>query len=475
MLAEAVAGERWQKLAACIPALLGLRYPPERLAELQRGVLATTRELAIDDVADCVERLLSAAPNSFLIQTLADHLTVNETYFFREPKTFDAIADAVLTPLIAERRGHAQRLRLWSAACSTGEEPYTLAIQLQRLLPDWQDWDVSILATDINRRALKRAAAGIYNRWSFRQAAPALLEHYFRRTEDDHYALTDPIRQRVSFRRMNLVADFPPDAACSAMDLILCRNLLMYFAPAQMRTLIARLYRALAPGGWLAVSPSECSHELFAGFDTFNLGGATLYRRPVRECATGGPEHVALPMPPLPLPLPLPSLAVEIVAAEPPSPVPWPAPAAPAASIDAQSLSQQARKLADQGQLAAALICSERWVAADKVDPAAHYLHAMILQEQGQRVAARHALGRALYLNADFVLAHLALAHLARADGRSRDAERHFGQALRVLRALPPHEIVPDSDGLTVGRLIEMAAMLESTSVPAARVAGERA
>jgi chemotaxis protein methyltransferase CheR len=470
MPAEAVANERWQKLADCVPELLGLRYPPQKLADLQRGVLATARELAIDDVADCVERLLSATSNSFLVQTLADNLTVNETYFFREPKTFEAIADAVLAPLIAERRGHAQRLRLWSAACSTGEEPYTLAIQLHRLLPDWQDWDVSILATDINRRALKRAAAGIYNRWSFRQGAPALLQHYFRRSDDDRYALTVPTRDCVGFRHMNLAGEFPSDGACSALDLILCRNLLMYFAPAQTKALIARLYRALAPGGWLAVSPSECSQELFAGFATFNMGGATLYRRPIHECAPDVPGAEPLPLPalpallPVPSPLPLPA-EVTMEALAPPT----------ASTVDAQNLSLQARQLADQGQLAEALICSERWVATDKVDPAAHYLHAMILQEQGQAPAARRALERTLYLDADYVLAHLALAHIARAEGRSRDAERHFGQALRLLRARPADEILPDSDGLTVGRLLEMAAMLQSASLPAARVGGDRA
>ena len=354
---------------------------------------------------------------------------MGETYFMREPQTLDALAEAALVPLIAARRGHRQQLRIWSAACSSGEEPYSIAILLQRLLPDWQDWNLAILATDINEHVLQRARAGIYGEWSFRQTPAEFRQRHFNRTADGRYILTAAIGSCVSFRQLNLARDpLPFDAAAGEpADLILCRNLLIYFEPTQARRLIDRLFGALGPGGWLAVSPSECSQELFARFDAINLSGATLYRKPAGSLApSAGLEMRAVCA----------SNAGQNIAVFRPVPAPPPVRSQPAvsrAATDPGSLRQRVQQLANAGNLSAALACSERWIIADKCDPAAHYLQAMILQEQGQRLPARRALERALYLEPDFVLAHFALGNLARHEARERDAERHFRTTLRLL------------------------------------------
>jgi chemotaxis protein methyltransferase CheR len=130
---------------------------------------------------------------------------------------------------------------------------------------------------------------------------------------------------------------------------------------------------------------------------------------------------------------------------------------APRTAESPRTFSLLTRALANQGQLAAALGWSERWIAADKMDCAAHYLHAMILEEQGEREAARRSLQRAVYLQPEFALAHFALGNLARADASS-EASRHFENALRLLRACPPDEPLPESDGLGAGRLMEIIA-----------------
>jgi len=117
-----------------------------------------------------------------------------------------------------------------------------------------------------------------------------------------------------------------------------------------------------------------------------------------------------------------------------------------------------ARALANQGQLSDALVWSERWIAADKIDSAARYLHAMILQEMGEHEAARRSLQRAVYLRPDFALAHFALGNLARAELSSTEANRHYANALHLLRGCPPHELLPESDGMTAGRLAEIIA-----------------
>src|SRR5262249_27845182 len=151
MASETIPEAVWPRLSELIARGTGLHFPPERRRDLLRGLTSAAEELGFADVAECADGLLKTSLSSEQLHTLASHLTIGETYFFREPRTFEALANTVLPALIQRRRGRDQRLRLWSAACATGEEPYSLAILLRQLLPDWEDWRVTILATDINQ------------------------------------------------------------------------------------------------------------------------------------------------------------------------------------------------------------------------------------------------------------------------------------------------------------------------------------
>lgn len=496
MPADGVPEALWPRLSEFIAEHVGLHFPPERRPDLQRGLTAAAAEFGFTDSARCADWLLSAPLTRAQLHALASHLTVGETYFFRERKTFDALAQHVLPELIRRRRGREQRLRLWSAACSTGEEPYSLAILVQQLLPDWQDWRVTILATDINERFLQRAAAGVYGEWSFRESPPGFKERYFTPTPDGRFAVAPQIRNRVSFAPMNLAQDHFPSLATdtNAMDLIFCRNLLIYFTPLHARKLVENLHHALRDEAWLAVSPSECSQALFSGFVAVNFPGSILYRKcsvAEQSPSTWTPASV--------IPAVADAVAVENARASPAEPATDPADPpdpctaaeslygqgryAEAASVLLAAFAQEsaqpppppsraaqgprafsllARALANQGQLADALAWSARWIAADKIDSAAHYLHAMILQEMGERDAARRSLHRTLYLQPGFALAHFALGNLTRADSHGAQANRHFENALHLLRDRPPEELLPQSDGLTAGRLLEIIATVLS-------------
>src|SRR5690606_35039610 len=118
----------------------------------------------------CVGELLSAPVERRHLEALAAHVTIGETYFFREPRTLDAFETGLLLPLIEERRRTGRHLRIWSAGCATGEEPYSIAMLLSRLIPDLEAWQITILATDINSRFLAKAERGAYGKWSFRGA-----------------------------------------------------------------------------------------------------------------------------------------------------------------------------------------------------------------------------------------------------------------------------------------------------------------
>jgi chemotaxis protein methyltransferase CheR len=466
MVAEVLADPVWERLSQFIARHIGLHFPPERITDLQRGLSAAAEEFGFADHARCAEWVLSGTLTRTQLHALASHLTVGETYFFRERKTFEALSTVILPDLIARRRGREQRLRLWSAACCTGEEAYSLAMLLQQLLPDWREWSVTILATDINERFLQKAAAGIYGEWSFRDCSAHFRARHFTCAPDGRYHVAAQIRDRVKFAQLNLAEDSFPSLGTDthAMDVILCRNLLLYFTPAHARKLVEKLNSALVDGGWLAVSPSECSQTLFSGFAAVNFPGAVLYRKDsVMERSTLL-QAPLLPEPAAAFELPAVLLEPPVVATEHPS-QPAVAPAEPLTEppaaeelpqpVAAAEYAVLAQAYANEGNLEEALLWTARWIDSNKVEPAAHYLHAMILQEKGERSDARRALQRAVFLQPDFALAHFALGNLVRAEGRAAEADRHFANALRSLRNRSPAEPLPDSGGMTVGRLAQ--------------------
>jgi chemotaxis protein methyltransferase CheR len=483
--------DQLSQLGGLIAGAIGLNFPREHWDDLRRGMAGAAHEFGFRDAAACVAWLLSGPLTQAQIQVLAAHLTIGETYFFREPQTLKALAGHVLPELIRARRGE-QRLRIWSAACCSGEEPYSLAILLHEALPDLDRWDVTITATDINARALRKAAEGSYGEWSFRDAPPGLKERYFKRTPEGRYVIVPRIRKLVTFEYLNLVADAYPALATGAVDLIFCRNVLMYFTPPQVNKVVGNLHRALAQDGWLAVSPSEASHSLFAQFATENFPGAILYRKGAaqpaaqqwRPAAPAGAaiEPIAYDAKASPLPEPIATVATVTV--------PLQAAAAPVAVAESlyrqrryaetadtllaslprhapgsQACSLLARALANLGRLDDALTWCERWIAADKLDPAGHYLRAVILLERAEPEGARSCLERAIYLDPDFVLAHFVLGNLARSRGKFAAADRHFTNALDLLRARPGDELLRESDGLSARRLTEtIASMLAAAS-----------
>lgn len=474
---------------------IGLHFPRARWIDLQRGLASAMSELGFSDLRTGAEWLLSTPLSKTELDVLASHLTIGETYFFREKRTFEVLRGRILPQLIHARRNNDRRLRIWSAGCCTGEEPYSLAIVLHELIPDLADWHITILATDINVGFLKKAMAGAYREWAFRETPGWIKARYFKRDADGSYAILPEIKRLVTFVQLNLVEDAFPSLVIetNAMDLIFCRNVLMYFSPAQTRKVVSNLHRALVDEGWLIVSPSETSQALFKEFVTVNFPGAILYRRfdtRFREhttsptttledfvtCLSNGHDFVALPEP-VSCAVPEPSAL---------SPTYEPVPVNPESGCyeDALSFYQQgqyenavqvllalaktrlapdakifsllARALADQGKLTDALLWCDRWIETHKLDPLAHYLRAIVLQELGDSEQARRSLQKSIYLSPGFVPAHFASGNLARAVGKPAAARKHFATALSLLRNYKTNEVVPESDGLTAGRLAEI-------------------
>ncbi len=209
-------------------------------------------------------------------ESLLERLLTQETSFFRYPAVYSALQTTIL-PEIQERKfwKNPRTLRIWSAACSTGEEPYSIAITLCETLKFAEAWDIEILATDISRRALRHAERGVYSRRSLQNVPFVQVETYF--TANKHgFQVRPRIHRMVSFAQMNL-AD---PSYVGKVDCIFCMNVLMYFSEERRLAVLRRLYDALEPGGYFLLGHAETLSNVPVKFEPVVLGDCRLYRKP---------------------------------------------------------------------------------------------------------------------------------------------------------------------------------------------------
>jgi chemotaxis protein methyltransferase CheR len=214
-----------------------------------------------------------------------DLLTTNETYFYREPRQLDAFAREIL-PACAAARARERRLRVLSAGCSTGEEPYTLAVLIResRL---FEGWDVQVAGVDISRRCLAAARAGAYGEHAFRNPESQPMRRWFR-LRGGKWVLDESIRSMVRFTRENLL-DASALAPLSGVDAIFCRNVMIYFDRETRRRVLRRLHGVLREGGWLLLGHSESLLHVTADFEIVHLASELVYRRPSRAAVEARP------------------------------------------------------------------------------------------------------------------------------------------------------------------------------------------
>jgi chemotaxis protein methyltransferase CheR len=271
-------------LVKCHFGLHSSDYQASRLADVVADLLPAAR---------CRDgwtlySMLASGSRPDLLQELAGQLTVGETYFFRGAAQIDALRKAVL-PELVERRSISRRLRMWSAGCSTGEEPYTLAMLVRDFVPRLSEWNVQIVGTDISRAAVDAASKAEYPSWSFRGRVELARQRYFEPV-GKAWRLVEPVRRMVQFACLNLAAAelVPP---LREVDLLLCRNVTIYFGPQTTQRLYQHLAAALAPGGWLVLGASDPAPEQPSRLELepVYLDGAVLWRRAIAPRAAGRP------------------------------------------------------------------------------------------------------------------------------------------------------------------------------------------
>ena len=390
------------------------------------------------------ERLRGESLAGHAWTALIRSMTVGETYFFRNKPHFDLLRERVLPALIEQRhREEHPWLRIWSAGCATGEEAYSLAILVRELIPDPERWAIFILGTDLNSESLRRARTGSYGLWSFRDTDPVLMSRYSM-PHGDRLVVTDEIRTMVTFSMLNLVDADTYGSVASAMDLILCRNVTMYFGHQTARVVAERLLSALTPGGWLLVGPSEPDAQVFAGFDAVNAYETTAYRRPqilVESAETEAAQPASAGTRPA------------VLSAEESFGAPVSGTSRSLSPTTPEQCLRAARTAGDAGRYAKGRDWCCQAIDLDPTAADAYQLLGMIYAGQHETELAVKAFRKAIYLDRDFALAHYGLSNELRLLGDETGAERSVETARRLLRLLPTKGRLRGGQGITAGEL----------------------
>ncbi|MBA3338736.1 MAG: hypothetical protein H0T54_03125, partial [Geodermatophilaceae bacterium] len=480
-----------------VAVISGLVFPPNRQPSAESGMRRAMAALRLTD-PDALGRAVQRPGDAR--DTVLAELTVGETYFFREEGQLGVLGTDVL-PALIDAKAPGDPLRIWSAGCASGEEPYSLAVILKEL--GWPH-GARILGTDVSRPRLDAARRGRYTRWSLRGVADARVDRWFER-RGAQFELDPAIRDTVHFATLNLIADDYPSSSPDTrnQDVVLCRNVLIYFDMTSVAQIATRLLDSLAPNGWLLLGASDPPLSQLVPCETVMTPGGVVYRRADRDPSraargvTSTTRTAWEETPSFEWTSRLAPIAVQPDATSAPastidsggdqveairldSPAAPPAHPPGASTHDdasayaaadygrAESLAREllrldadrlaswvvlVRSIANQGRLREAEAECVQALDRHRQSPELHSLHATLLSAATQHQAAAASARRALYLDPRFVMAHLqlgdALAHL----GEQERAERAFENAIAALADVSEDEQVMAADGVPAPRL----------------------
>jgi chemotaxis protein methyltransferase CheR len=461
----------------------GLYLPGEKLDRLDelfrepRGTLCSTSAREVTHAIGA-----GSSEGASYLNRLVEELATNETYFFRTSPHFDALRNYVLPELMQGKRSQGKKtLRIWSAGCSTGEEPYSIAILLADAFPDLRDWEITILATDIDLDALERAQEGVYRRWSFRGVELDVIKKHFYPMKEECYHVDDRIRSLVTFRTLNLKSDPYPSLLnrTTEQDVILCRNVTIYFRPETNQKIIHSFYDCLNEGGFLLTGAVEHSHQIYNDFEARVFPQTVIYQK------TQLKSSHAKAIPPLLPPLP-----------------PVPIHESPRRTADRAKIGEASDRKGRKDQVAEALdlifrgevdralvLLAERaekgpedsrvffllgQISADRrhlseashwllrtlaLDPLhlwAHYSLGLVWMEEGKGDAALQSFKKAIYIDPNFTLGYFYLGKIYRDRGQIEKARKSLAVAKRLLNNMPLSDTLQGTKGITARQLLTL-------------------
>lgn len=270
--------ELYTKFIKLVYKHTGIFYEYNKKYYVHKKVERRAQLLQLDSLNEYYQLIKFSDYTSEFNQLIND-LTVNETYFFRDFPQLRNFAEDLLPLLVRKKeKSNQNKIRIWSAACSTGEEPYTLAIILQEMLDNPEQWDIEIIASDINTQVLKEAQNGLYEERAIRDVPPEYLEKYFIKRQDK-YMLVPKVKRFVKFMNINLM-DAEMTKVITSCDVIFCRNCLIYFDDTSRKEVLLSFYESLSPGGYILLGHSESVGRISSSYHVQKIGDSIIYSKP---------------------------------------------------------------------------------------------------------------------------------------------------------------------------------------------------
>lgn len=457
----------------------GLDFSHDKLKDLRNSFLNSAKESSVKNPEKFAELLIENKLNEVELDILLKNLTVGETFFFRDEKLFNELQNNSFKEMIGKKNF----ITVWSAGCASGEEPYSLAILFDKFYKNRMQF--KIYASDINKHSLEKAKIGQYRDWSFRSTPAWVKEEYFTETEKGIYEIDKSIKSYVEFSAFNLSEIEKLKNSREKFDIIICRNVLIYFSKILVKELLETFYHKLNPGGIFITTASESANINKKLFSKFVDGNNSIFSK-------SSEKHSSAPAVNL-------KIQKEEKKAVPPKRI------EPLNKINLQAVSKsindlkkifgeavekyytgnlsESLKLFSElekeliktdnkfpyeaelffyliknnfriGNIKTAFKHCEQILNKEKLDYRLHYIHGILLQENGEYEKAESAFNKSIYLNNKFPLSFFALGNLQKSVGKN-SYHRSFHKAAELLLDLQKEEIVKYSDGISAGDLLK--------------------
>ncbi len=484
------------ELSRLITTHTGLYFPEKKWNALNKGIKSVINDLDTD--IHQLFQSLNSSPSKEIVDALTTRLTIGETYFLRDKNFFQILQDHILRGIIEHPKRNTKRIIFWSAGCATGEEPYSIAILIDQMSYLLKNWDITIIASDINPVALNKARKGIYSNWSLRGTPEKIIKKYFTPTTANYFKIAPHIRQMVDFRQLNFMDDNYPASLnfYEAMDIILCRNVLMYFNEQGRNRALQKLSKLVIDNGWLITGPAESGFVNLPEFTSVRFPNAQYYRKGPPRKPIKNPQAIRISRKDHSTRLIEPSHAgkrftdkkyvrriSDGIVSRPPEKPKYDMYQDALTDYNRGDYLQSAKKLstivskgannnnsflmktesmillaksyANIGELAQAKTWCEKAIDMEKLNPEIYYLLSTIFQSAGDIDASVKSLKQSIYLDPEFIMAHFTLGMLLFQKNMPNESKKSMQNALSLLELKETEEILPYSEGMAAGRLIE--------------------
>ncbi|MCF7790406.1 MAG: hypothetical protein K9M56_00270 [Victivallales bacterium] len=482
----------YKKIHHFVNKRMGLYFTENRKKDLIRGLNYASESFGYKDVNTCIEQLLSVNWTTNQIQTLANYLTVGETYFYRHREQLEYIFTHYL-----KKKTPQTKIKIWCSGCCTGEEPYSIAIMSREFSFISNQFDIEIIATDINSTFIKKAVSGIYTEHSLRTVPKTIIKKYFTQTGSNQFVLDEKIRDKINFKYLNLASNTYPSEVNNThcLDIILCRNVFIYFQQETIDRVVKNFNKCLNKDGILFVSPAETfmiSRHILGKIVTapvtvFSKNNGNLNNNKTPETSVlkpasrvkynpkntkttepkstktiydTGKEKIKLSSNNKDYLKMLRNLYSkkrykEILQVF--------------KNIDINKINNDIKKeiysivcksYSKSGNMEKAYDQSCRLVDIDKLDPESQFVHASILLEADRIREAEKVFEKVLYLDPCHIMSYFMLGNLHMINSNIEKAMKNFKRAHSLLQREPPGKILDDTEQLTAGKLKEIIATM---------------